>query len=183
MNDRTPELGRPAFICPHCKAHAQQSWFKIGYAGESADQFRAWDTEGVRARYEEIKKSKSEADLSLAGSFESLLKALDSGAPGMSSEEGEYMRPLWNLAISQCFACESETLWLGGRVIFPSRSIDAPAPNPDMPGHVAEDYEEAARIVSSSPRSAAALLRLSIQKLCSHLLDRKGDINEKLALL
>jgi hypothetical protein len=38
-----------------------------------------------------------------------------------------------------------------------------------MPAEVAEDYEEARRVYTVSPRSSAALLRLAVQKLCIHL--------------
>jgi hypothetical protein len=38
--------------------------------------------------------------------------------------------------------------------------------NEDMPEEVKFDYNEAALIVEKSPRAAAALLRLGIEKLC-----------------
>jgi hypothetical protein len=38
-----------------------------------------------------------------------------------------------------------------------------------MPDDVRADFEEARQVVDGSPRSAACLLRLSMQKLCRHL--------------
>ena len=42
-------------------------------------------------------------------------------------------------------------------------------PNPDLPEDIQRDFREAEAIREVSPRSAAALLRLCIQKLCKHL--------------
>jgi hypothetical protein len=62
-------------------------------------------------------------------------------------------------------------------MVYPNRG-NAPAPNPDMPKDVKDDYEEAANIYTQSPRGAAALLRLAIQKLCVDLGGKGKDINE-----
>lgn len=44
-----------------------------------------------------------------------------------------------------------------------------------MPTDIAQDYEEAREVLPFSPRSAAALLRLCVQKLCISLLGEPGD--------
>jgi hypothetical protein len=54
---------------------------------------------------------------------------------------------------------------------------DAPPPNLDMPADVQADFSEAREIYHRSPRSAAALLRLAIQKLCPILGSKEKDIN------
>jgi hypothetical protein len=46
---------------------------------------------------------------------------------------------------------------------------DAPHASDDMPEDVKADYEEARLVVNYSTRAAAALLRLSLQKLCRYL--------------
>lgn len=53
-------------------------------------------------------------------------------------------------------------------MIWPIVSV-VPAPNEDLPQTVRDDYLEAASILQSSPRGAAALLRLAVQKLCIEL--------------
>lgn len=45
----------------------------------------------------------------------------------------------------------------------------APQASEDMPEDVVSDYEEARLVAAYSPRSAAALLRLALQKLCKYL--------------
>lgn len=68
-------------------------------------------------------------------------------------------------------------------MIWP-RPRSAPPPNPDLPQAIEADYEEAALIAEDSPRAAAALLRLCVEKLCLHVLGReKGNLNEMIGEL
>lgn len=61
-------------------------------------------------------------------------------------------------------------------MVYP-RAVTAPKPARDMPKELNSDYEEARQIAGASPRGAAALLRLCIQKLCPLIGAKPADIN------
>lgn len=84
--------------------------------------------------------------------------------------------------VSGCERCCYPTIWLGDRMIFPN-SGGAEPPNADLPADIKADYEEARSILAASPRGSAALLRLAIQKLCSHLGQPGKNINTDIASL
>ncbi len=83
---------------------------------------------------------------------------------------------------SVCKRCGKFALWKGERLIFPQMYV-APLPSADMPENVKEDYEEARSISSQSPRGAAALLRLAIQKLVVALGESSDNLNESIGNL
>jgi uncharacterized protein DUF4145 len=83
---------------------------------------------------------------------------------------------------SKCENCGGNCIWVQDALVFPDRT-NAPAPNIDMPSEVRADYEEAARIYNKSPRGAAALLRLAIQKLMVHLGEGGKNINDDIKAL
>ena len=84
--------------------------------------------------------------------------------------------------LAYCAHCSNYSLWHLGRMIYPSVGT-APLPNPDLPDDIKADYEEARCIVSLSPRGAAALLRLAIQKLCKYLGEKGENLNSDIANL
>lgn len=86
------------------------------------------------------------------------------------------------LEIASCVQCNKHSFWLDGKMIFPIRG-NGPFPSEDMPAEIKKDYEEALLILSLSPRSAAALLRLAIQKLCKELGEEGNNINDDIASL
>ena len=79
---------------------------------------------------------------------------------------------------SKCGHCYGFTIWKDDEfLIFPT-SGTAPLPNHDLPDEIKADYEEARSIVELSPRGAAALLRLVVQKLCVFLGEKGKVIND-----
>ncbi len=86
------------------------------------------------------------------------------------------------LSMAFCDNCHKYSIWLGDKMIYPNKSV-APLPSPDMPEDVLLDYSEARDIFEKSPRASAALLRLSIQKLCVVLGEKGKNTNDDIASL
>ena len=84
--------------------------------------------------------------------------------------------------LSFCEHCDFPTIWHEEKIVFPLTLSAEPA-NPDLPREITEDYNEARAIANFSPRGAAALLRLAIQKLCIHLGQPGKKINEDIKAL
>ena len=87
-----------------------------------------------------------------------------------------------DLSFTICAKCLKYALWRTDKMIYPVSS-NAPLPVEDMPKDVKEDFIEARNIVNASPRSAAALLRLSLQKLMIHLGEKGKNINDDIKSL
>ncbi len=87
-----------------------------------------------------------------------------------------------DLAISICARCERFSYWIKGRLIFPQQ-ITAPLPHGDMPKSVLEYYNEAREVSVSSPRAAAALLRIAAKKLCEDLGEDESNLNQAIGNL
>jgi hypothetical protein len=86
--------------------------------------------------------------------------------------------------ISECGNpnCDKRCIWVNEKLVYPGLST-APFPGEDMPLDVKEDFLEAREVIEISPRSAAALLRLALQKLMKHLGQEGKDINKEIGEL
>src|SRR5690606_23193447 len=83
--------------------------------------------------------------------------------PRLGKQHAVATYELDGLYVAHCFHCEKLSVWIGSKMVWPVVSVVAP-PNEDLPQGIREDYLEAAAILQHSPRGAAALLRLAVQK-------------------
>jgi hypothetical protein len=113
-----------------------------------------------------------------------------------ASNSGKYPHKYVMMAV--CQGCDDFSLWvrtdgnapkftlglisMDYQLVFPAVS-QAPIHEENMPEDIRIDFEEARQVFGSSPRAAAALLRLCVQKLCHHLLGKKGDIHKQIGEL
>jgi hypothetical protein len=79
-------------------------------------------------------------------------------------------------SISRCSNCEDYAIWEGPNLVHPNILTVVP-PNDDMPEDIKSLYNEARSIVNLSAKSAAALLRLGLEKLLIHVGAKKGNID------
>jgi hypothetical protein len=84
--------------------------------------------------------------------------------------------------VSKCNCCSEPTIWHGEAMVYPLHAT-AERANADLPSDIKADFEEARVIANLSPRGAAALLRLALQKLCRHLGESGSNINGDIASL
>ncbi len=98
-------------------------------------------------------------------------------------DRADFARNVSNsLFVCLCSHCRQYSIWFREKKIHPISS-SAPLPSEGMPEDVKEDYEEARSVVEVSPRSAAALLRLALQKLMIHLGESGKNLNDDIANL
>jgi len=85
-----------------------------------------------------------------------------------------------NFRAGNCSHCDQDSLWMeepSPQEIYP-KPLSACLPHDLMPQSLQGDFEEARRVVTDSPRAAAAMLRLCVQKLCNELDVDSRDINK-----
>jgi hypothetical protein len=101
------------------------------------------------------------------------------------SDEVEVQRSQFvSVQTALCFSCERSNVWVAEasgfrdeydsytppyELVWPAIQLLGPAPHSELPDSLLDDFEEARRTVSVSPRGSAALSRLVLQQLLVHL--------------
>ena len=156
-----PAYDKAAFNCPHCHAYAKQQWHKVGLS--------------------KLNKTPYEVEEDISRLFQATTNELSKWASLHSANTVSInTNKLHRVYATTCDHCGKFALWVNGRQLFPSSS-SAPLPSPDLPKDLSDDYEEARMILADSPRGAAALLRLVVQKLCKELGESGENINEDIS--
>jgi len=87
-----------------------------------------------------------------------------------------------NIYFGKCWHCNKFSIWTNGILIHPQHTT-TPRHHPDTPEHLISLYNEASAVYNSSPRAAAALLRLLLQKLLIALGEAGKNINDDIRSL
>lgn len=175
-----PSVHSNNFNCPHCGSHSSQTWFRV-----ATEHIRDCGTPNFLAdEFIEMLESETPRDDELIESFQVLKAKIEEGLVFFERNKSGsyYYETVWNLHLSSCYTCKKVSVWVHDKLIFPEFSLDL-RPNSDLPDDIKTDFIEAVKIHQSSPRGAAALLRLCIQKLCKHLGEKGENINNDIAAL
>ena len=168
-----PTVRATAFDCPHCGAFAAQTWSEVYSAAIRAEPRTPVFPDEART-----KRMLEDDDLSQEdkATCMAMIERMNSGLVSLehsSRYSGDDLMVL-NLHLNQCFNCKKVAVWVHEGLVFPPRRM-GPEANQDLAPDILHDFEEARSILNSSPRGAAALLRLCIQKLCAQLLGGNGQ--------
>lgn len=169
-----PTLGAKSFSCPHCGALADQTWYKVYVYAYNKEQAPSLPDQQIISRIENEKAPSDVKEHWLQYFTKVLAKEVfldhDTAHPTYLTIS------VPTLSLSECFSCGAMALWLTDTLLHPSHHSSI-IPNEDMPADVRVDFLEAASIIDQSSRGAAALLRLAIQKLMTHLGETGENIN------
>lgn len=177
----TASISETAFNCPHCGALAEQRWLATHGVRNSRDS-RIPIVFDKNADAYEIYGHIEQEDV--RDKLINFVERMRPGDPFIEKDKSSIASniSILNLNISECFNCEKLAVWVGQRMVYPDVCF-AVEPNEDLPSDIRSEFEEAARVLSVSPRSSAALLRLCIQKLCVCLGQPGNNLNKDIGAL
>ena len=176
-----PSVREAAFSCPHCGAFTTQHWLNLLARREPEDSpLPVLPVAGQREAWENDKNIRPDEK-------KMLLKWVDDCSAGNPFFEIQQQWQSSNIKVenahlSECYHCKKITVWVHKSIVHPTVRR-GPIPTPDLPSEIQADFDEARSIVNLSPRGAAALLRLALQKLCKHLGGSGEDINRDIGEL
>ena len=181
MKYAPPSIRETSFNCPHCGAFASQRWSTLHANLNTEDKPLPFIVS--REQREEINLSVVEVGVE-RNKLPQWADKMVSGRPFLESQRSAYhlRLKLFNTFVSECFSCKYISVWIYDKLVYPQRG-EAPPANPDLPDDIRRDYDEASSILDLSPRGAAALIRLAMQKLCKELGQSGKKLNDDIGKL
>ncbi len=176
-----PSTASKSFSCPHCGAHASQTWWTLIMTPIEGDGLPFVPDKNFMMQVANPPVSKAEAE-----SRARMLEYVNRISKGeVFKTEVQYAgseTELVNVHVSECYSCGKFAIWHHDVIIYPPQRYEV-EPNADLPDNVRKDFDEARAILNLSPRGASALLRLCVQKLCIHLGKPGKNIDADIASL
>lgn len=171
-NHVSPSISKGAFCCPFCNSFAHQEWSALVKT----------KLDGLPQLLNKVQKASMEQTNPFERDPHTKELLADRVAFLKQTRSLKEIEDVFNLHLSKCAHCLGVSVWAHDKLVFPLSSV-GPAPNPDLPTEIRKDFEEARSIAQLSPRGAAALLRLAIQKLCAELGESGKNINSDISNL
>lgn len=161
------EHRKESLKCPYCGVFAKQEWFNCEslYTAVLTQQYHFFINyrTGIHSSEQKI--------------IDGFLQSTKRNVPNILND----LMPK-ELDLSLCHSCNNSAIWIRGEVVFP-KSTPVEPPNSDLNPEVIDIYNEAAGIVIDSPKGAAALMRLALQKLLIQLGESGEKINDDIKSL
>jgi hypothetical protein len=174
----TPALGLDSFTCPQCNAIAHQTWYSTYLRGYEKDSKPNIPDLQFIEMVEQSEMARANPDLVVF-----FKRKLAKDVFKEWHAQSRYLNTeLVNLYCSYCYSCKQLGLWVADNLIYPVRPTSI-QPSTEMPADVRVDFLEATFIVDQSPRGAAALLRLCVQKLMPHLGQKGKNVDADIGAL
>jgi hypothetical protein len=175
-----PSIDSDSFNCPHCGAHAQQLWH-LPYSDRAQSDppgtVDEWYIDSI-TKDPNIEPQRKQTLLDFVGRLRCGEVFLE------STEKTLYSAPrIENVFLSHCYSCRQFAVWIHDHIVYPPLPAADLAPNQDLDDDIKRDFKEASTILDASPRGAAALLRLCVQKLCKQLGEAGDNLNADIASL
>jgi Domain of unknown function (DUF4145) len=175
-----PELAKSEFSCAYCGVYSAQAWCIV--AGRQGN----WREDQGGPQPHSMSKAEGGTHHFAIEPFNTTQNGkrvgMAVGGKAQTIPKGDDGLLLHDYYMSVCFHCSKASLWERDRMVCPSRG-GVEQPNPDLNADIQADYLEAASIVQQSPRAAAAILRMCIQKMTRQLGLPGKNINDDIATL
>lgn len=173
-----PSFNSSSFSCPHCSAIAHQDWFQArAQRVDREDGAIVYDPD----RMDFLLKAGTLPE-NFAKVISAALPLISAGMPAFGESSDTMSVNVLDINFTRCFSCRGITIWHRNNILYPSSEIST-HPNDDLPPDIKIDFIEAQKIYKTSPRGAAALLRLCIQKICNYLEIKDKNIDSAIASL
>ena len=159
--------GNKKSICPFCKTMAQQEWKEVNLLGKIFNNLS-------NNIYFDYRRNILDYEQEAIHRFLAHSKII-------IEKNLNYILPD-NFAMSQCQSCNNFALWVNKEIVYPKKIL-IDEPNSDMNQDIQNLYNEAALILTDSPKGAAALLRLALQKLLWQIGETERNIDKNIKSL